>query len=404
MSNSPTEPRVSASKVASFLAEHDTVGAVATYFAVRLARDLRDARELSEERRQWIATWGGLPTEVGLQCQECGLTPPHDEHCSVPRLIDTDLVQPQSPALADARPASQPEASAMTEDDLLAAGGWTKVLAVGYDGDPKSKARPRVVVRGGRARAYTPADSAAAEAVVTALLRVALAGRKPSDRLLDYRVVCIFHMTTHQRRDLDNMVKLVLDAGTKASVWNDDCEVTHLEASVVRGAAKGHTDLWIGARANTSLPRAACRNCGVEFDRRIGRVFCSNACREAYRLRFTCENCHVSFQRPPSGADCETHFCSRACYSAFRARSVIHLVCPRCGNGFTRRGAAYRAVTGRPRYCSKACQRPDAARCPAGHLYDYTDPRGGQQCMECRRSALQRHRARALGPRVVVTA
>lgn len=103
-------------------------------------------------------------------------------------------------------------------------------------GNPVPKARARRNSRTGHW--WTP--SAEAELAV-------------SLELLQYRrwftrhpvaVDLVFH-TQGRTSDVDNLIKLVLDAATKADVWNDDRQVMKISARLVRDAEVPRTEITI---------------------------------------------------------------------------------------------------------------------------------------------------------------
>ena len=73
------------------------------------------------------------------------------------------------------------------------------------------------------------------------LLKSARRGRGPVDG--DMYVRLAFGCRPARRGDLDNLVKLVLDAAN-GIVWNDDRQVVYLEAAVAEGV-EPHTDLEV---------------------------------------------------------------------------------------------------------------------------------------------------------------
>lgn len=154
----------------------------------------------------------------------------------------------------------------------------SEVVMLTIPGDPKSKARPRVNPRGG---VWT--DSAAEEEAVAMRLRVAR-GSTPS--MTDgVAFAAVFFRNTRQRRDVDNMLKLVLDAATKAGIWVDDRQVVALIA-VEEWDAKHPRTLAAWAPHETSFPmrppRKVCETCHEEFLISYGgyaKRFCSRACK-----------------------------------------------------------------------------------------------------------------------------
>ena len=69
-----------------------------------------------------------------------------------------------------------------------------------------------------------------------------------------YSVVVELIYNTRRRYDVDNRVKPILDALTRAGTWNDDAQVD--EILVVRGEVdkeNPHAKIWIEAKENTSF-------------------------------------------------------------------------------------------------------------------------------------------------------
>ncbi len=150
-------------------------------------------------------------------------------------------------------------------------------------GDPISKARPRWVSgRGGR-KPYTPQKTVDGEKKIAWALTGIL------KRKGNVAVSCIFHRSNHQRMDIDNMLKAVLDAGTRAGVWDDDSQVTALIGILEYDPEKPRTIICLGdhrsslKRGENILP--VCENCGKKFrafgNRRVGSAkWCSIECRK----------------------------------------------------------------------------------------------------------------------------
>lgn len=113
------------------------------------------------------------------------------------------------------------------------------VVAVTIPLDPTPKARPRLGARGGT---YTAPTSARAEAAVKLLLKTGMRGGKAVTGAV--AVDLAFRCKDHHRRDIDNLTKLVLDAGNRI-VWADDAQVVELHARVTRGSAEPGTDILV---------------------------------------------------------------------------------------------------------------------------------------------------------------
>ena len=159
----------------------------------------------------------------------------------------------------------------------LGAVGHTMHLFV-LDGDPVSKARARFSGRNG---VYTPPTVREAEERWVARLRgvekftgnVALAA--------------MFVRSTKQRIDVDNMLKLVADACTRARIWDDDSQVTAMAGLVEYDKDRPCTVLGLAAHEST-MQRGTdhwpvCPTCNDKFNP-AGRKrpkFCSAECRAA---------------------------------------------------------------------------------------------------------------------------
>jgi Holliday junction resolvase RusA-like endonuclease len=108
---------------------------------------------------------------------------------------------------------------------------------------PVPQPRPRISMRGGFARAYTPSDHPVVPyraAVVAAALKAASRkewARKTSGRRVRLEVWCVFQRPKSHykaggalkddaplmpRPDVDNLVKAIMDAMKDAGVWSDD--------------------------------------------------------------------------------------------------------------------------------------------------------------------------------------
>lgn len=118
------------------------------------------------------------------------------------------------------------------------------------DGEPVSKARARVVrTRNGRVHAYTPSTTRAAEQALGWLMRshLATACDKPdhdAPQTAQFGVRAYFSCKTRRRRDIDNCLKVILDAANHV-VWDDDIQVAEIQAWIDRGARQAFTSFAI---------------------------------------------------------------------------------------------------------------------------------------------------------------
>lgn len=93
-------------------------------------------------------------------------------------------------------------------------------------GPPVGKERPRVVSGG---IAYTPAKTRRYEAAAGLLARAAVTRRKGWDVASFYAVTLEVCFPDARKRDLDNVIKSVLDSGN-GILWSDDARVVEIHA------------------------------------------------------------------------------------------------------------------------------------------------------------------------------
>lgn len=189
-------------------------------------------------------------------------------------------------------------------------------------GPPKSKARTRFSFVS--KAMYNLKETAAAENNLTnAMLRY----REKSPIDGDVALVALFYRPNKQRIDGDNLMKLVLDAGTKARLWNDDCQVT-AQACIIQLDRKNPRSVIAWAQFSGGLREKLapplCLGCKKEItdsSRKIKvRRYCSPKC---YMKNFPhvqlncvpCAFCTEVFQRKFSGQ----RFCSNRCNKMARS-------------------------------------------------------------------------------------
>jgi Holliday junction resolvase RusA-like endonuclease len=184
-----------------------------------------------------------------------------------------------------------------------------------HDGAPVSKARARWNQK--QHRFYTPGETATAQTALAWRFQSSVQNRPWTGNIA---IVAIFYRPNRQRIDSDNLMKLVLDAGTHAGVWRDDCQVSAQASFVELDAARPRTVVAL-APTDSSMDRDAvaqytCTRCHVLFERR--RLFpkqrpprfCSTKCaRATERREARCAKCEKIFQRRTAGQ----RYCSRVC-------------------------------------------------------------------------------------------
>lgn len=255
------------------------------------------------------------------------------------------------------------------------------------DGEPISKSRARFTKRGSKTFAYTPEKTKAGEQRVAWAYR-AVAKGVPSDTEIAYRVEAEFYNGTRQRRDVDNMVKLILD-GLNGVAWVDDDQVMQIEARksyVPKPDAR--TDVRVYRIGRLDPPKRTCPGCGSEFrtyDSWNGKVHCTSECGKRARSRAKeslCANCGKQYTKHAPTA----RFCSVECYADSRRANYS---CSECGKSFRDQ----RSLKSRKNvFCSEGCASARKRRlereCIHGHLrseFESVLPTGKRYCRECKR-------------------
>lgn len=168
----------------------------------------------------------------------------------------------------------------------------SSLYVVVHSGNPASKARARIV----RGHAYTPDKTRVAQASLAHRLRGVPTFNS------NVAVSCVFHRSNRQRIDVDNLVKLVMDAATQASVWKDDSQVTALVAVLEHDTDHPRTVVAFADHDSTMLrgesAMAKCEACGNPYHATgPGRRFCSRACRMSETVILTCPVCGMEFRK-----------------------------------------------------------------------------------------------------------
>lgn len=210
-------------------------------------------------------------------------------------------------------------ALSMTESFASKPSFWCVI----HEGDPIVKSRARVVRNG--SQTYTPAKTRHAQALLAMTLRSAIPRFTGN-----VAIVCIFRRSNRQRCDVDNLLKLVLDAGTQANLWDDDSQVTALVGVLEHDPADPRSTIVFThhestmARGEDALLR--CKACGKPFNSYgvANREHCSAACRMKLSGPVPCPQCNQLFKRRTT----RSKYCSVECRGL--AQQVRH-TCAGCG-------------------------------------------------------------------------
>lgn len=197
------------------------------------------------------------------------------------------------------------------------------------EGDPLSKQRPRFALNKGGS-VYTPTSTKDAEEYIGWVVK----SSKPSlfcDKENLFGIRLIFHQANCQRRDIDNMVKLVLD-GCTGIVWDDDSQVIELNAYKYINVGKDNakTEICIYKATNQILQQSfdTCVYCGKRYRTHpswkvIGKLYCSRDClkadRELKAIKKVCIYCGVEYRCLPGRANTRK-YCSQACRIKAKAK------------------------------------------------------------------------------------
>ncbi len=198
------------------------------------------------------------------------------------------------------------------------------VLALLVKGDPGVKARARLNRKTGGV--YTPQATRERQGLIAALAKTAM-----TELVLDaeglFAVRAGFYIGNNQRRDIDNMLKLVCDALTGV-IWQDDSQVVEMFGFKVLADRPEEARSEIAVlRVPGMMPYkfGFCRICQRRF--RVypsapNRAYCSSRClgfAQRRRTTHTCPRCQRVFETAQSGRKV---FCSRACYSPKSVKTV----------------------------------------------------------------------------------
>jgi Holliday junction resolvase RusA-like endonuclease len=123
-----------------------------------------------------------------------------------------------------------------------------RVVYFVHHGPPVAKERAR---KGKGRHHYTPAKTRLAERDLAWRWGGALGGFRFPGAVA---VVAVFYLPTRRRWDADNGMKLLLDAGTKAGAWADDCQVTTQAAFVALDRERPRTVVIAADTVSTMWP------------------------------------------------------------------------------------------------------------------------------------------------------
>ena len=116
----------------------------------------------------------------------------------------------------------------------------TPVFSTILEGRVMGKQRPRTAKSG---HTYTPRETVQAEKDIVKQIRVLLPYSEPPTHQA-FGVDLEFRIKDFRRTDIDNAVKLVLDAMNKI-VWADDAQVVQVNAKIARNTGLEDTSIMV---------------------------------------------------------------------------------------------------------------------------------------------------------------
>ncbi len=222
-------------------------------------------------------------------------------------------------------------------------------------GEPVPKQRPRL---GRNGRVYTPGSTKDHQRELADLVRSRLVGAEP-DGEWAYGIRAVFYVQTHQRKDVDNMLKTVLDAMNRL-IFCDDSQVKELMGWSVYDGESPRTEFVVYRLHPICRESGTCNVCGKRFRLYKSwrmRVYCSRKCYMVSTMRsaaFNCTHCGREFIRKRSvekKSKTGDHFCSVACKGKHSRRRAK---CDVCGNAINRPNSWSRPGQVK-NYCSQVC-------------------------------------------------
>lgn len=254
------------------------------------------------------------------------------------------------------------------------------VLALTIPGDPLSKQRPRWARKTGHM--FTPEATRHREEGIKVLAKVAYRELAPDATAL-FSLRAGFYLKTNQRRDADNMLKLVSDALT-GLVWADDSQVVEVFAFKVPADRpdEARTEVVV-ARMPGMMPYqfGACLLCKRQFRTYPSwryRAYCGRRCYglgNRRRIIIPCTGCAKPVERTTGAPKTRETFCSMECR---RAHQSVTIICTGCGQPFT----LERSMATRRKTCSAACAATVARTSARGRFWGV--------CIQCGRGVTKK--------------
>lgn len=203
---------------------------------------------------------------------------------------------------------------------VLAAAGCPDPAAatvVSIPGIPRSKARPRF---GRNGHTFSDPKQVANEKYLAGALRPHF----PKPLTGNLAVVCLFFRHNRQTVDADNLLKQILDAGTKARCWEDDKQITAVTGITNLDKENPRTVIAVGSHISSldrtlRPPPRPCPQCGKTFQPRH-----LSPCQEGH-LQFCTRKC--ASLKGTGGIDLSVKVPCPVCQKPFKRRSHLTQTC-----------------------------------------------------------------------------
>lgn len=221
-------------------------------------------------------------------------------------------------------------------------------------GNPGVKGRPRFVKATGEV--YTPKSTKRLEHDIGWIVKQAQRELVVDDASA-FGLRLVFYVRDGQRKDIDNMAKVVFD-GITGIVWDDDCQVREMMVWSVEDAIHPRTEILIyklGFEAKTFHTCEVCHQRFRVYPSWTDRRYCSRKCSsfaQRNRILRSCAQCGTLLEYISSYVNKLGHyFCSATCTQAHRTQQ---LTCAQCQTPFRRPNSWVRK--GQNSFCSAVCR------------------------------------------------
>lgn len=219
-----------------------------------------------------------------------------------------------------------------------------------HHGEPMPKQRPRFSPKG---HAYTPQSTKEHQRSIASLITEQCANRELKADCL-YGLRAVFYVQTFQRKDVDNLLKTLLDALNHVA-FKDDSQIKELMGWSVIDFQNPRTEFVLYEIGIEDREQGYCVQCQKPFRRYASwksRLFCSRECNALHSRKsvsLECECCHRVFVRPLSQKDAK--FCSAHCRAKASQRTFN---CHQCGKTCRRAQSNAKPLQSKF-FCSREC-------------------------------------------------